>query len=134
MVKRRPQRPLHSGRHCDLGFSKEELHIIPAFIAATFGSVVISDTGCDIRVDRHYSSISHFEGRGDTTASPVFFFLFFSAGWVPHTLETRGDCTLEQLRLRNATPCNKDRHNILPHRVLIHRYTKRESSAPIFIS
>ena len=32
MVKRRSQRPLHSGRQCDLGFSKEELHIIPQLL------------------------------------------------------------------------------------------------------
>ena len=45
-----------------------------AFIVATFRSVVIFDTECDIRVDRHYiddSSISRFQGLGNTTASPV---------------------------------------------------------------
>ena len=32
MVKRRSQRPLHSGRQRDLGFSKEELQIVPQLL------------------------------------------------------------------------------------------------------
>ena len=44
--------------------------------------------------------------------------VFFYYVRVPHTLEIRGDKTLGQIRLGNATPCNMDRDAIRVHETM----------------